>query len=108
MYNCKLPQLVYDLCKSWYAFHLMQIISTVSEQIDNDSQPGNAALSPHPERRAVARTFMGGGGGVHIHVFMFCPTSFFSNQIQIHQFEKEICRAKHEYMNRHPPPQLTF
>ena len=35
---------------------------------------------------------------------MYCPTSFFSNQIKIDQFEKEICRAKHEYMNIHPPP----
>ena len=39
--------------------------------------------------RAVARTLIGGGGGVHIHVFMFCPTDLFSNQIQIHQFEKK-------------------
>ena len=40
--------------------------------------------------RAVARTLIGGGGGgVHIHVFMFCPTDFFLNQIQIHQFEKK-------------------
>ena len=30
--------------------------------------------------RAVARTLIGeGGGGVFIHIFMFCPTSFFSN-----------------------------
>ena len=28
--------------------------------------------------RAVARTLMG-GGVVFIHIFMFCPTSFFSN-----------------------------
>ena len=28
--------------------------------------------------RAVARTLIG-GGGVHIHIFMFCPTDFFSN-----------------------------
>ena len=36
--------------------------------------------------RAVARTLI---GGVYIHIFMFCPTSFFSNQIQIDQFEKK-------------------
>ena len=35
---------------------------------------------------------------MYIHIFMFCPTSFFSNQIQIDQ----LCRAKHEYMNTHP------
>ena len=28
--------------------------------------------------RAVPRTLIG-GGGVFIHIFMFCPTSFFSN-----------------------------
>ena len=39
--------------------------------------------------RAVARTLIEGGGGVYIHIFMFCPTSFFSNQIQIDQFEKK-------------------
>ena len=36
--------------------------------------------------RAVAKTLI---GGVHIHIFMFCPTSFFTNQIQIDQFEKK-------------------
>ena len=35
----------------------------------------------------VARTLMGGGGGILIHIFMFCTTSFFSNQIQIRQFD---------------------
>ena len=27
--------------------------------------------------------------GVNIHILLFCPTSFFSNQIQISQFEKK-------------------
>ena len=32
---------------------------------------------------AVARTLIGGGGGGGIiHIFMFCPTSFFWNQIK--------------------------
>ena len=31
------------------------------------------------QTRAVARTLMGGGGGVFIHIFMLCPTSFFSD-----------------------------
>ena len=39
--------------------------------------------------RAVARTLI---VGVHIHAFMFCLTSFFSNQIQISQFEKKPVR----------------
>ena len=38
---------------------------------------------------AVARTLIG-GGGVFIHIFMFCPTSFFWNKIQIYQFEKKL------------------
>ena len=41
------------------------------------------------EGTAVARTLIG-GGGVFIHIFMFCPTSFFLNQIQIYQFEKKL------------------
>ena len=45
-------------------------------------------LEAKGEVRAVARTLIG-GGGVYIHIFMFCPTSFFSNQIQIDQFEKK-------------------
>ena len=54
--------------------------------------------------RAVARTLIGGGGGgvySYIHVR---PTSFFSNQIQIDQFEKKFLGAKHEYINIQPPP----
>ena len=40
------------------------------------------------ESTAVARTLIG-GGGVYSYI-MFCPTSFFSNQIQIYQFEKKL------------------
>ena len=28
-------------------------------------------------RRAVTKALIGGGGGVHIHIFAFCPTNFF-------------------------------
>ena len=38
--------------------------------------------------RDVTRTLIG-GGGVYIHIFIFCPTSFFSSQIQISQIEKK-------------------
>ena len=56
MYNCKLLQLVQDLCTSFYTFYLGQIISSVLEQIDNDCQHAltvtvnvpNNALNPHP------------------------------------------------------------
>ena len=40
--------------------------------------------------KAGARTLIGGRGGeLHIHMLMFCSTSFFSNQMQIDQFEKK-------------------
>ena len=35
-------------------------------------------IAEYDTNRAVARTLIGGGGGV-IHIFMFCPTSFFSD-----------------------------
>ena len=35
---------------------------------------------------------------------MFCPTSFFSNQIQIDQFEKKLVGQN---MNIHPPPPIN-
>ena len=44
-----------------------------------------------------------GGGGGCIQIFMFCPMSFFSNQIHIDQFENKNGQADHEYMNIHPP-----
>ena len=47
---------------------------------------GNTVQNIIMRHRAVARTLI---GGVHIHIFMFCPTSFFSNPIQIDQFEKK-------------------
>ena len=27
--------------------------------------------------RSVTRALIGGGGGVYIHIFVFCPTNFF-------------------------------
>ena len=49
----------------------------------------NTLHGVQPEVRAVARTLIG-GGGVDIHVFMFCPTNFFSNQIQISQLSRSF------------------
>ena len=46
--------------------------------------------------RAVARALI---GGVYIHIFRSCPTSFF----EIKLFSKEVSRAEPEYMNIHPP-----
>ena len=40
--------------------------------------------------RDGTRTLMGGGGGVSVRIFKFCPTSLFSNQIQIDQFQKKL------------------
>ena len=42
--------------------------------------------------RAVTRTLIGGGGGVNIRKLVLCPKNLFSNQIQIHQFEKKSVR----------------
>ena len=37
----------------------------------------------HPNRTGGARTLIG-GGGVYIHIFGFCPTCFFCNQLYTH------------------------
>ena len=49
----------------------------------------------------------GGGGGGNIHIFLFCPTNVFSNQLSLRLISKEIRRAEHEYMNIHPPPPIN-
>ena len=43
---------------------------------------------------------------MNIHIFLFCRTNFFSNQLSLRLISKEIRRAEHEYMNiqPHPPP----
>ena len=41
------------------------------------------------EFRDVTRTLIG-GGGVYVHLFMFCSASFFPNLIQMDQFEKKL------------------
>ena len=38
-----------------------------------------------------------------IHIFAFCPTNFFWNQLSLQLISKEIRRAEREYMNMHPP-----
>ena len=48
-----------------------------------------------------------GGGGVYIHIFAFCPTNFFWNQLSLQLISKEIRRAEREYMNMHPPPPIN-
>ena len=42
-----------------------------------------------------------------IHIFAFCPTNFFSNQLSLQLISKEIRRAEREYMNMHPPPPIN-
>ena len=44
---------------------------------------------------------MGGGGGVYINIFRFCPISFC---FEIKLISKEVSRAEPEYMNTPPPP----
>ena len=59
------------------------------------------ALSKHGIR-AVARTLIGGGGGIFIYSGSARLTSF-----EINFISKETSRARPEYMNIHPP-QLTL
>ena len=44
-----------------------------------------------------------GEGGVNIHIFLFCLTIFFWNQLLLSLISKEIRRTEHEYMNIRPP-----
>ena len=49
------------------------------KMVNSFSYPAFIFLKP-PARvayRAVARALIGGGGGVYIHIFVFCPTNFF-------------------------------
>ena len=41
-----------------------------------------------------------GGAGVFIHIFVLCSTDI---SFEINSNSKEIRRAEHEYMNKHPP-----
>ena len=53
--------------------------------------------------RAVTKALI--GRGIYIHIFMFCLTSFFSNQIQIDQFEKKSA-GQNAIMFSLPPTSL--
>ena len=55
-------------------------------------------LQPGP-----VEALIGGGGGVDIHIFAFCPTNFFLNQLSLQLISKEIRRGEREYMNMLPP-----
>ena len=52
--------------------------------------------------RAVARTLIGGGGGVYSYIHVL-PDKFLFKSNSNWSIWNEICRAKHEYMNIHPP-----
>ena len=52
--------------------------------------------------RAGARTLIGGGGGVHIHISGYARLISF----EINIITKETSRAEPEYMNIHLPPSL--
>ena len=45
---------------------------------------------------------------VDIHILAFCPTNSFEIKLSLQLISKEIRRAEREYMNMHPPPQLTL
>ena len=56
--------------------------------------------------RAVPRTLIGGGCVYsYIHVL---PDQFLFKLINLNLISKETSRAEHAYMNKHPPPLLTF
>lgn len=52
--------------------------------------------------RDVARVLIG-EPGVYIHIFVFCPTSLFSNQMLLWLISKQISWAEDQYVNKHPP-----
>ena len=55
----------------------------------------------------VARTLIRGGGGC---LFIYsCSARLVAFQIDKFEFDlKKTSRAEHEYMNKHPPPPITF
>ena len=68
------------------------------KKVRHDS-PGVHVVPP-PKFRAVTKALIGGD----IHIFSFCPTNFFLNQLSLKLISKEIRREEREYMNMHPPP----
>ena len=52
--------------------------------------------------RDVARVLIG-EPGVYIHIFVFCPTSLFSNQMLLWLNSKQISGTDNQYVNIHPP-----
>ena len=71
--------------KCWF-----KITPVVLDQLAENNNSTNQCLycTPCSLYRAVARTLIE-GEGMYIYKFMFCPTSYFSNQIQVDQFEKK-------------------
>ena len=50
------------------------------------------AKTPYLSARGITRALIGGGGGVYIHIFVFCPTDFFLNQLFLISFQKKSVR----------------
>ena len=76
--------------KTWDFFCFRKII-TRKKNTTGPSQKKNILKNPRYSQiifRAEARTLT--EAAVHIHIFMFWPTSFLLNQIQIDQFEKKF------------------
>ena len=71
------------------------------ETVKEVDSPGVHVVPPPPKFRAVTKALI---GGVDIHIFAFCQTNFFWNQLSLKLISKEIRRAEREYMNMHPPP----
>ena len=59
--------------------------------------------SDSTSEQGVARALIGGGGGVYIHIFRFCPTSFFWNKVDFKRRQSGRTRI-YEYT---PPPPIS-
>ena len=57
-------------------------IFKIHPALHSQCKPAGMLVDTGATSRAVARTLIGGGGGrVYIHIFGFCPTNFFRNQL---------------------------
>ena len=65
-------------------------------------------LTKQKEVSALMQSFNGGGGG-GVYITCCCTVLRVSFQIKLKFINlKEICWAKHEYMNMQPPPQINI
>ena len=87
-----------------------RIVKKSKTEQSNHGKQHNQSLKPQAvadikgiKSRAVTRALIGGGGCIFIYSSSAWLVSF-----EIKLISKEVSRAKPEYMNIHPPPQLAF